>query len=105
MSIVVINAVTVAEEGRADFEERFAARAGRVSQAPGFEAFELLRPSTDGRYLVYTRWATEEDFRAWMKSAQFSDAHARHADRGPVNAESEVWQFEVLESEYASTAG
>ena len=43
MSIVVINAVTVTEEGRADFEERFAKRAGKVSQAPGFEAFELLK--------------------------------------------------------------
>jgi heme oxygenase (mycobilin-producing) len=102
MSIVVINAVTVAEEGRADFEERFAARAGTVSKAPGFEAFELLRPTQDGRYLVYTRWASEEDFGAWMKSAQFSDAHRQHADRGPVSAESEVWRFEVLESEYGS---
>jgi heme oxygenase (mycobilin-producing) len=101
MSIVVINAVTVPEEGRADFEERFAKRAGKVSQAAGFEAFELLRPTPDGRYLVYTRWASEENFKTWMKSAQFSDAHSQHAERGPVNAESEVWRFEVLESEYA----
>ena len=35
-----------------------------------------------------------------MQSRQFSDAHAQHADRGPMNAESEVWRFEVLESEY-----
>jgi heme oxygenase (mycobilin-producing) len=105
MSIVVINAVTVAEGGRADFEERFAARAGTVSQAPGFEAFELLRPD-DGsdRYLVYTRWASEEDFRGWMKSAQFSSAHAQHPDRGPVSAESEVWRFRVLDSEYGPEA-
>jgi heme-degrading monooxygenase HmoA len=101
MSIVVINAITVAEDGRADFEERFAARAGKVSGSPGFEAFELLKSAPDGRYLVYTRWATEEDFKGWMKSAQFSQAHAQHAERGPLNAESEVWQFEVLEAEYA----
>jgi heme-degrading monooxygenase HmoA len=100
MSIVVINAVTVADEGRTDFEERFAARAGKVSQAPGFEAFELLKPAEGGRYLVYTRWATEEAFRDWMKSSQFSQAHAQHADRGPVSGESEVWRFAVLESEY-----
>jgi heme-degrading monooxygenase HmoA len=100
MSIVVINAITVPEAGRADFEERFAARAGKVSEAPGFEAFELLRSAGDGRYLVYTRWATEADFTAWMRSAQFSAAHAQHAERGPLDAESEVWRFEVLESEY-----
>ena len=102
MSIVVINAITVAEDGRADFEERFAARAGKVSGSPGFEAFELLKSAPDGRYLVYTRWATEEDFKGWMKSAQFSQAHAQHAERGPLNAESEVWQFEVLEAEYGA---
>jgi heme-degrading monooxygenase HmoA len=104
MSIVVINAVTVAEGSRADFEERFAKRAGKVSGATGFEAFELLRSEPEGRYLVYTRWATEDDFRAWMKSAQFSQAHAQHADRGPMDADSEVWQFEVLEAEYAARA-
>ena len=103
MSFVVVNAVTVAEEGRADFEERFAARAGTVSESPGFEAFELLRPTEGGKYLVYTRWESEEAFRGWMQSRQFSDAHAQHADRGPVNAESEVWRFTVLESEYART--
>ena len=102
MSLVVINAVTVAEEGRADFEQRFAARAGTVSSAPGFEAFELMRPLEGGRYLVYTRWASKEAFEGWMRSGQFSDAHARHAERSPLSAESEVWRYEVLEGEYAA---
>jgi heme-degrading monooxygenase HmoA len=102
MSLVVINAVTVSEEGRGDFEARFAARAGKVSSAPGFEAFELMRPLEGGRYLVYTRWASAEAFEGWMKSGQFSSAHSRHAERGPLAAESEVWRFEVLESEYRS---
>ena len=100
MSIVIINAVTVSAEGAAEFEERFAKRAGTVSGAAGFEAFELLKPLGDGRYLVYTRWATEDDFLAWMRSGQFSEAHARHADRPAMNAESEVWRFEVLDAEY-----
>ena len=68
MSFVVINAVTVAEDGRADFEERFARRAGKVSGSPGFEAFELLKSLGGDRYLVYTRWATEDDFKAWAQS-------------------------------------
>jgi heme-degrading monooxygenase HmoA len=102
MSIVIINAVTVSAEGAAEFEERFAKRAGTVSSAPGFEAFELLRPLGDGRYLVYTRWASDEDFKAWMRSGQFSDAHAQHADRPPLDATSEIWRFEVLDAEYGS---
>jgi heme-degrading monooxygenase HmoA len=100
MSFVVINAVTVGEDAAADFEERFAQRAGRVSGSPGFEAFELLKPLGGDRYLVYTRWASEADFQAWARSRQFSDAHAQHAERGPMNAESEVWRFEVLDAEY-----
>jgi heme-degrading monooxygenase HmoA len=102
MSLVVINAVTVSESSKADFEARFAARAGAVSSAPGFEAFELMRPLGGNRYLVYTRWASDEAFQAWMRSGQFSDAHRQHADRGPLSAESEVWRFEVLEAEYGT---
>lgn len=105
MSLVVINAVTVADGSREDFEARFAARAGTVSGAPGFEAFELMRPLEGNRYLVYTRWASEEAFQAWMRSGQFSDAHRQHAERGPLSAESEVWRFEVLESEVATGSG
>jgi Antibiotic biosynthesis monooxygenase len=56
MSIVVVNAVTVPAERAEEFEQRFAQRAGQVSQSPGFEAFELLRPADGTRYLVYTRW-------------------------------------------------
>jgi heme-degrading monooxygenase HmoA len=103
MSFVVINAVTVQGDASADFEERFAKRAGKVSQAAGFEAFELLKPIGDGRYLVYTRWASEDNFKAWMQSQQFSDGHEQHAERGPVNGESEIWRFDVLESEYGTT--
>ena len=102
MAVVVINAVTVPEERREEFERRFADRAGQVSSAPGFEAFELLRPSGGRRYLVYTRWRAREDFEAWMRSSRFAAGHRQHAESGPVSRESEVWEFEVLQSEYGS---
>lgn len=38
MSVVVINAVTVPDEDRGQFEARFADRAGKVSAAPGLRA-------------------------------------------------------------------
>jgi heme-degrading monooxygenase HmoA len=102
MSVVVINAVRVPPERRETFEARFAARAGQVGDAPGFEAFELLRPTgEDDRYLVYTRWAAREDFEAWMGSSRFSAGHRQHAEGGPVSRESEVWEFDVLQGEYA----
>jgi heme oxygenase (mycobilin-producing) len=102
MSIVKVNAITVPRERFGAFAERFANRAGRVSSAPGFEAFELLRPNDDREVcLVVTRWRSEEDFQAWVRSADFSAGHAQHREGGPVGTASEVWSFDVLEREEA----
>jgi heme-degrading monooxygenase HmoA len=98
VTIVKINAITVPHERFAEFEERFASRAGKVEAAAGFESFELLRPNDDREVcLVVTRWRSEEDFRAWVASSDFAAGHAQHRDRGPVGVSSELWSFDVLE--------
>ncbi len=100
MSVVKINAITVPRERFEQFAERFASRAGRVSSAPGFEAFELLRPNDEREVcLVLTRWRSEEDFRAWVASADFSAGHSQHREGGPIGTSSELWSFDVLERE------
>jgi heme-degrading monooxygenase HmoA len=100
MSVVKINAITVPRDRFGEFAERFAARAGRVSGAPGFEGFELLRPNDEREVcLVLTRWRTEEDFAAWLSSADFTAGHAQHRSGGPVGSSSELWSFDVLETE------
>jgi heme-degrading monooxygenase HmoA len=102
MSIVKINAITVPHERRDEFARRFAARAGRVSDATGFESFELLAPNDDREVcLVLTRWRSEEDFQAWVRSADFAAGHAQHRSGGSVGTASEVWSFDVLETEEA----
>ena len=100
MSVVRINAITVPPERAEELERRFANRAGEVSKAPGFEGFELLRP-TDGRdvFLVYTRWRSEEDFTAWVNSPAFQHGHKAHGSGGPVGTASELWSFEVVQHE------
>jgi heme oxygenase (mycobilin-producing) len=100
MSVVKVNAITVPRERFDEFERRFAARAGRVSAAPGFEAFELLRPNDYREVcLVLTRWRSEEDFQAWVGSPDFAAGDAQHRESGPVGTASELWSFDVLESE------
>lgn len=100
MSIVKINAITVPRDRFADFEHRFATRAGKVSDAAGFEGFELLRPNDDREVcLVLTRWRSEDDFQAWVKSPDFAAGHAQHREQGPVGTASEIWSFDVLERE------
>ncbi|WP_200926403.1 antibiotic biosynthesis monooxygenase family protein [Sphaerimonospora mesophila] len=124
-SVVKINVLTVPEEMRQELERRFAGRAGMVESSDGFEWFELLRPveGTD-RYLVYTRWRSEEDFQRWQQSQAFQAGHAQaqgeaqghgpghghghgHQDHGqqghghgggPAASASEVWSFEVVQT-------
>lgn len=102
MSVVKINAITVPRDRFDAFAQRFASRAGKVSSADGFEAFELLRPNDEREVcLVVTRWRSEDDFRAWMSSADFNAGHAQHREGGPVGTASELWSFDVLEREQA----
>ena len=103
MSYVAINVLTVPADAGTTLEERFAKRQGAVDSAPGFEHFELLRP-VDGTsdYLVYTRWSSEADFRAWRESQSFGQGHAAASGRpaGAASAAtgSTVWGFEVAQS-------
>jgi heme-degrading monooxygenase HmoA len=100
VSVVKINAITVPRERFEEFARRFASRAGRVSGAEGFEAFELLRPNDDREVcLVLTRWRSEEDFQAWLSGPDFKAGHAQHRSGGSVGTSSEIWSFDVLELE------
>lgn len=103
MSYVAINVLTVPSAASSTLEARFAARQGAVDTAPGFERFELLRPVEGTQdYLVYTRWASEADFRAWRDSQAFGAGHAAATDRpagdAPAATGSTVWGFEVAQS-------
>ncbi|MER7769656.1 antibiotic biosynthesis monooxygenase [Kitasatospora sp. NPDC096140] len=102
MSVVKINVLTVPAEQREVLEQRFASRAGAVENSDGFEWFELLRP-VEGteQYLVYTRWRSEEDFKAWMEGPMKS-AHQGggegEAPKRPAASGSTLWSFEVVQS-------
>ena len=102
MSVVRINAITVPAERADELLGRFANRAGEVSKMPGFEAFELLRPTDDRDvFLVYTRWASEDDFQSWLNSPAFQHGHKAHNTQGPVSTHSDLWQFDVVQHEEA----
>ena len=119
MSIIRINAITVPAEAGDELAHRFAARAGAVDSADGFEGFELLKP-TDERttWLVVTRWRDEAAFEAWVASPAFAEGHrgtsgAAEGEGGghpgghpgghgggqaPVGVNSEVWSYEPVVS-------
>ncbi|MDQ3627861.1 MAG: antibiotic biosynthesis monooxygenase [Actinomycetota bacterium] len=102
MSVIKINAITVAVDSGDELARRFAARAGGVDGQDGFEGFELLKPTDDRTtWLVVTRWRDEEAFHAWVSSPAFAHGHRSAAERAgedapePVGQHSELWSYTV----------
>ncbi len=102
MTVIKINAITVAADSGDALAQRFAARAGAVDGADGFEGFELLKPSDERTtWLVITRWRDEDAFSAWVNSPAFAHGHRSAAERDggdapkPVGVHSEVWNYEI----------
>ena len=117
MSVVKINAITVPEGGGDELAARFASRLGAVDGQPGFEEFQLLRP-TDERstWLVYTRWSDEDAFQAWANSSAFQHGHrsrggaaggaeAAEGAAPPVAVSAELWQFDLEQQSSAKNGG
>ncbi|WP_449277653.1 antibiotic biosynthesis monooxygenase family protein [Leucobacter sp. GX24907] len=100
MSVVKINALSVPEGAGSELEARFAARKHAVDASPGFQGFQLLRPTAGGdRYFVVTTWESEEHFAAW-RDGRSQEAHAGapgEAPRKPVATGAELLEFEVVE--------
>ena len=109
MSVVRINAIEVPEGRGAALEERFRNRAREVERTPGFLGFELLRPTGgEARYFVYTRWESEEAYRAWVESSAFRRGHAgggQSAGQPPVGTGSQLLEFDVVLSAEPSAGG
>jgi heme-degrading monooxygenase HmoA len=102
MSVVKINAIEVPAERAEEMARRFAARAGEVEKADGFEEFQLLRPADDRTtWLVYTRWRDEAAFTVWMESRAFGQGHGSPSSGPPVASGSELWSFTVEQREAA----
>jgi heme-degrading monooxygenase HmoA len=121
MTVIKINAITVAADSGDELGRRFAARAGAVDGADGFEGFELLRPNDDRRtWLVVTRWRDDVAFQAWVDSPAFGHGHrgpatadtsapaptgtnphqqgsTSGADAPPVSTQSELWSYDIVD--------
>jgi heme-degrading monooxygenase HmoA len=102
VTVVKINAITVAAGSGDELARRFAARAGAVDDQDGFEGFELLKPADERTtWLVVTRWRDEEAFKAWVTSPAFAHGHRSAAERTggeappSVGSHSELWSYEI----------
>jgi heme oxygenase (mycobilin-producing) len=99
MSVVKINAISVPEGAGPELEARFAARKHAVDSSPGFEGFQLLRPTAgEDRYFVVTQWASEADFQAWRDHGSAAAHGGAHGGQSkPVATGAELLEFEVVD--------
>lgn len=81
---IVMNNIPVTDEGQPIFEDRFKQRQDEVDSMPGFQAFRLLRPLEGNTYVVFTQWASEQDFTNWKNSDQFKESHKGQATKPPA---------------------
>jgi heme oxygenase (mycobilin-producing) len=114
VTVIKINAITVAADSGDELAKRFAARAGAVDDQDGFEGFELLQPTDDRTtWLVITRWRDEDAFNAWVSSPAFGAGHQSEAKpegghphggaaseggeapKRPVGVSSELWSYTI----------
>ncbi|WP_236796366.1 antibiotic biosynthesis monooxygenase [Amycolatopsis sp. GM8] len=95
MAVVKINAIEVPEGAGPELEKRFANRLHAVDNQPGFLGFELLRPvAGENRYFVYTKWESEEAYKAWA-GGPAREAHAGQRAK-PVASGASLLEFEVV---------
>ncbi|GAB6560373.1 heme-degrading monooxygenase HmoB [Bacillus mobilis] len=80
---IVCNNISVTDEGRPVFENRFKNRAGLIENEPGFQAIRVLRPLSNDTYVILTMWETEQNFKDWTESRSFENAHKKR----PAQAE------------------
>ena len=68
MAVVKIMMFDVIEGKEAELEERFPAERAKMTMIRGLVGVELLRPvAGQRRYLVYTRWESEEAATQWLR--------------------------------------
>ncbi len=81
---VVMNNIPVNDDDNTVLEDRFKQQKDMIADVEGFQAFRLLRPTNDNKYVVFTQWHTEKDFENWKNSAQFAKAHQKQATKPPA---------------------
>lgn len=93
---VVMNVLTVPEEGKQKMIEMFSQSADNMSKVPGCLEFQFLSSTSEEKQIVYTKWESQEAFRAWTESEAFRKAHEERRTRGTTATASKLEIYEVV---------
>jgi heme-degrading monooxygenase HmoA len=105
MAVVKINALEIPPQAGDEIVKRFTARMEGLADVPGFEGFELLRPTGEAeqRWFVYTRWSDQASYEGWRDGDGARNSHAQpqasgdedEAPQRPVSMGATLLEFEV----------
>ncbi|BAC13121.1 hypothetical conserved protein [Oceanobacillus iheyensis HTE831] len=80
---VIMNHIPVSEDSHATFEYRMKHSSSGIEKMPGFQAMRLLKQTDSNMYVVFTQWASKDDFNNWKESDHFKQAHKDQQAKKP----------------------
>lgn len=93
---VVMNVLQVPEQGKAKMAELFAQSAEHMRRVPGCLEFQFLSSTTEDKQIVYTKWESQEAFKAWTESEAFQRAHSKERTGQSTATGSKIEIYEVI---------
>ncbi|MCY4044373.1 MAG: antibiotic biosynthesis monooxygenase [Cellvibrionales bacterium] len=74
---VVSNRLYLNEAYGDELSRRFQARVPKLKEQTGFVKMQVLKSQgKETPWIIQTTWATQQDFKNWVQSPDFKDAHA-----------------------------
>jgi len=96
-AFVVTSELCVPHGGEAALEAAFSHRLHAVDAWPGFVRLEVWRDGrTEGRYLLVSWWTSKDHYRAYMRSDDNRDSHARVPTGDHAPSAVAVRRYEVV---------
>lgn len=87
----VLNNISVTDEGRPLFEQRFSQRARLIENEEGFSAIRVLRPLQNDTYIIFTGWKDESSFSDWQSSKAYNEAHKKRGTSEGVDQQPSIF--------------
>lgn len=94
---IVTNRLFVAADYAEEFERRFAERVSNMQQQPGFIRMQIHKSlGKETPWAVQTTWQSQADFKTWVGSEDFKEAHANPMPESAFTAPGRLEQHEVI---------
>lgn len=80
----VMNNIPLTAEGIPVFENRYKNKHNQMDDVSGCIAFRLLRPMKGNIYVIFTQWASKDDYESWKESEQYTETNEFQAIKPPA---------------------